>query len=439
VSVRRFAQRFVTSAVDEHLRRRDPLTGLPNRGSFLAELDQLSAADATVALAVVDLDGFGAVNERFGHTRGDSVLREVANRLRRVAGPQAALGRLGADQFAAAFLADEQAAHALGADLLRAMRMRVADGDDVLLLTGSIGMAHGAGRSSRQLLADADMAMRAAKGAGRDRFVLLDEARRAASLDRRAMLAHVRGCLEHGTVHLRYQPIVDLVTREVRGCEALVRLPAPAGDGLLFPGAFLPLAEETGLDVDLGERVIDVALADLGRLLAAGPADPVVRMSINVTARQLTRPGFVAQVLAACEHHAVDPHRVQLELTETLVLADPDAAVTALGELRSHGISTALDDFGVGYSSMVNMKRLPVDELKIDRAFVTGLPDDSEAVAIVRLVLGLAEALGLAVSAEGIETDSQRATLVDLGCTTGQGYLFSPPRTVDELIPMLRR
>src|SRR3546814_805109 len=178
--------------------------------------------------------------------------------------------------------------------------------------------------------------MHAAKESGRDRFVLLDDERRAATLDRRGMLSHLRACLDAGDIVVHHQPVIDLMSGEVQGFEALVRLPAPGGEGLIFPGSFLPLAEETELDVRLGELVLDRALADIAWLRRERDTGPIV-INVNVTARQLTLPGFVHVVLAACRKHGVDPSCVRLELTETLVLADPEAAVTALRQLRAMG------------------------------------------------------------------------------------------------------
>jgi diguanylate cyclase (GGDEF)-like protein len=417
----------------DHERRHDPLTGLANRARFLAELGDLAAGGGRIGLTILDLDGFLAVNELFGSERGDGVLREVADRLRRVVGSSAVVGRLGADQFAVACYTDEITAAALGRDLVQAMRIRVADGDQALYLTGSAGMAVADDPDPSVLLRDADNALHAAKDSGRDQVVVVDEARRAATLDRQGSMAQLRRCLAAQDIVVHYQPIVDLSSGAVLGLEALVRLPAPDGDGLLYPAAFLALAEESGLDVELGTLVLERAVQQL----AAVQADPslvTVQMSVNVTARQLAQPGFVHLVLAACTRHGIDPSCIRLELTETLVMADPAAATSALRELRAMGISAALDDFGVGYSSMVYLRRLPVDVLKIDRAFVSGLPDDTDDRSIVSLMVGLADALGLDVTAEGIETEAQRVALLELGCRSGQGYLFARPAPVDELV-----
>jgi diguanylate cyclase (GGDEF)-like protein len=417
----------------DHERRHDPLTGLANRARFLAELDDLAVHGGRISLTILDLDGFLAVNELFGSERGDAVLREVADRLRRVVGSSAAIGRLGADQFAVACYTDEVTSSVLGRDLVQAMRIRVAEGDQALYLTGSAGMAVADDPDPPVLLRDADNALHAAKDGGRDQVVVVDEARRAATLDRQGSMAQLRRCLAAQDVVVHYQPIVDLSSGTVQGLEALVRLPAPDGVGLLYPASFLSLAEETGLDVELGALVLDRAVAQLSAV-HEDPALAEVRMSINVTARQLAQPGFVHLVLAACTRHHVEPAFIRLELTETLVMADPVAATTALRELRALGISAALDDFGVGYSSMVYLQRLPVDVLKIDRAFVSGLPGDADDRSIVSLMVGLADALGLDVTAEGIETEAQRVALLELGCRVGQGYLFARPAPIEDLV-----
>lgn len=419
----------------DYERRHDALTGLVNRTRFLEGLEELVGSGSPVALAIADLDDFLAVNDRFGHERGDAVLRDVAERLQRVAGPEAIVGRLGADQFAVALATDEEPASALGAELVRALRIPVVGDAGSLLITGSVGMAVGAGAAPRALLRDADAAMSAAKEAGRDQLVLLDGARRDGTLDRRAMLTYLRVCLANHDLVVHYQPIVDLTSLEVLNVEALVRLPDPERGGLIFPASFIPLAEESGLDVELGAQVLDQALGELARI-PRGPGQDPLTMSVNITARQLALPDYGATVVAACERHGVDPKQLCLELTETLVMADPDSALGALRDLRAMGITIALDDFGVGYSSILYLQRFPVDILKIDRAFVSGLPDDADGRAIVRLVVSLADALGLRVTVEGIETEAQRSALVELGCRAGQGYLFARPAPISDL-PLL--
>jgi diguanylate cyclase (GGDEF)-like protein len=428
------AHRVALAQLD-YERRHDALTGLVNRTRFLEGLEELARAGRPVALAIADLDDFLAVNDRFGHERGDAVLRDVAERLQRVAGPEAIVGRLGADQFAVAIAAEEESASALGSELVRALRIPVVGDAGSFLLTGSVGMALGAGAEPRALLRDADAAMSAAKEDGRDRLVLLDDARRDGSLDRRSMLTYLRVCLANHDLVVHYQPIVDLTSREVLNLEALVRLPDLERGGLIFPASFIPLAEESGLDVELGAQVLDRALGDLARI-PRGSGQAPLTMSVNITARQLALPDYVGIVVAACERHGVDPNQLCLELTETLVMADPDSALGALRALRATGISIALDDFGVGYSSILYLQRFPVDILKIDRAFVAGLPDDADGRAIVRLVVSLADALGLRVTVEGIETEAQRAALIELGCPAGQGFLFARPAPISDL-PLL--
>ncbi len=202
------------------------------------------------------------------------------------------------------------------------------------------------------------------------------------------------------------------------------------------PASFIPLAEESGLDVRLGALVLERALEDLARMPLGADGRPL-GIDVNVTARQLTQVGYSHQVLAACRRHGIAPDRVCLELTETLVMADPVAATNALQELRAQGVRAALDDFGVGYSAFSYLQKLPIDVLKIDRSFVMGLPEDPESRAIVGLIVGLAEALGMAVTAEGIEEEDQRAALLELGCPRGQGYLFDRPVDADAIVARL--
>lgn len=421
-------ERHVEAELDR-ARWRDPLTGLVNRQRFLDLLEPLAALDAqTLGVAIIDIDGFKGINETLGHAVGDRILVEVAGRLRDKVGGAGFASRLAADEFAVTLpVAGPEDVAAFGQILVRDLRVRVPlDDEGELFVTCSVGVACGDGeRPAVSIFSDAESALGAAKEAGRDRAASFETGHRAAAVERSRRLGLVQRALDRREVIVHYQPIVQLESGTAIGVEALVRLPDPRG-GILLPGAFIDLVEEVGLDSDLGALVLDQALHDLAEWPA--PVDGgELMMSVNVTSRQLIRPGFAHRVLDACQRHGVAPGRVRLELTESMVMADLDAAVTALEDLRSKGITAALDDFGVGYSSMTYLRRLPVDLLKIDRSFVAGLPDDDDDRSIVSLVLGLADALGLEVTAEGIETEAQRAALLEMGCRCGQGFLFARP------------
>ena len=410
-------------------RWQDPLTGLANRRRFLDLLAPLAALpDARpLGIAMLDLDGFKGLNESLGHDEADGVLLEVAGRLRERVGSDGVVARLTADEFAVALpVAGAEDIVAFGEQLVRELRMKVPMGEREIVVTCSVGVACGGEqRTSASVLYDASSAVLAAKEAGGDRCATFEAGRRLATVERETRLALIHHAMDNGQVVVHYQPIVDLVSGDVLSVEALVRL-ADADAELLLPGTFIDLIEEQGLDLRLGQLVLEKAMADLAAWSAAG-ASSLLRVAINVTARELTQPGFVNQVLATCRRHGVEPDRLRLELTETMVMADLDAAVRALEGLRAKGVTAALDDFGIGYSSMAYLQRLPVDVLKIDKSFVAGLPDDEDDRSIVGLVVGLARALNLDVTAEGIESEEQRQALVELGCRAGQGFLFDRP------------
>lgn len=421
-------ERHVEAELDR-ARWRDPLTGLVNRQRFLDLLEPLAALDGeTLGVAIIDIDGFKGINELLGHAGADRILVEVAGRLRDKVGGTGFAARLAADEFAVTLpVAGPEDAAALGQSLVRDLRVRVPlDAEGELFVTCSVGVACSDGEQPAiSVFFDAESALSAAKETGRDRAASFETGHRAAALERSRRLALIHQAIDRQEVIVHYQPIVRLDTRAPLGVEALVRLADPRG-GILLPGAFIDLVEEAGLDSDLGAIVLEQALRDLaGWPAAVGGVE--LMMSVNVTSRQLTSPGYVHRVLSACQRHGIAPHRVRLELTESMVMADLDAAVAALHELRTSGITAALDDFGVGYSSMTYVQRLPIDVLKIDRSFVAGLPDDDDDRSIVGLVLGLAQALGLEVTAEGIETEAQRQVLMEMGCERGQGFLFDRP------------
>jgi diguanylate cyclase (GGDEF)-like protein len=415
----------------DRVRWRDPLTGLVNRQRFLDLLDPLAAsvpAGQTLGVAIVDIDGFKGINESVGHQVADRVLVDVAERLLAHVGAEGFAARLTADEFALGLpVAGPEDVAALGHSIVRELRLRVPLEDRHLQVTCSVGVACGQGavRDGVSIFYDAESALHAAKEAGRDRSATFEAGHRLAAVERERRLALIHQALDRRHLVVHYQPIVDLESGAPVGVEALVRLHDPQ-QGLLLPGSFIDLVEEAALDPTLGALVLEQALRDLAEWPSRTP-EGVLTMSVNVTSRQLTQPGYVQQVLAACERHAIEPSRVRLELTETMVMADLDAAVRALEALRSHGVTAALDDFGIGYSSMAYLQRLPVDVLKIDRSFVSGLPEDDDDRSIVGLVVGLARALGLEVTAEGIETDEQRVALLGLGCDRGQGFFFDRP------------
>jgi diguanylate cyclase (GGDEF)-like protein/PAS domain S-box-containing protein len=402
----------------------DTLTGLINRHGFLASVDErLASGDAAVLF--VDLDGFKAVNDVLGHAAGDRLLQETAGSLRAELGPEDIAARLGGDEFAVLAASPDRAeAGALAARI--ADRLRRLPSDAAQRTSASVGVAIGHGGSAEDLLGDADLAMYEAKarGGGR-RSVFHPEMRRYVTERARLRAALDQAC--HGDdLRLHLQPIVSLDHGTWRGFEALIRW--QDGPHLRQPEDFLPLAEETGLIVPLGEWVLRAALTWL-----AGWPDTTAGVSVNIASRQVADPGFGELVASTLRGTRIEPHRLTLEITEQTAIEDIQRAGAALQPLRALGVHVSLDDFGTGFSSLGYLAQLPVDELKIDRRFVAGLGQRAEDDTLVRTVLSLATDLGLRTVAEGVETSTQVDRLISRGCPLGQGYFFRAPAPADRL------
>jgi diguanylate cyclase (GGDEF)-like protein len=405
----------------------DPLTGLGNRALLAAEVARAQRAargGGRLALLLLDLDGFKAVNDSLGHEAGDRLLVRLAQRLVATVGPDDVVARLGGDEFAVLVEAATP-----GAGLRTARRLLDALGEPVefsgrtVRVTVSIGVVEHVGGDAGDVLRDADVAMYAAKSAGKACVRQFEPAMRRAVVAKAELEADLRHALDRGEFSVRFQPVVDLDTREVRGAEALVRWHHPRR-GLLAPNAFVPLAEEVGLVGELDRWVMDEACR-----VAAGwqSLKPGLTVSVNVTADRFASTDLVGAVADALAETGLPPQCLTLELTETALVADAEATISRLGALGALGVQVAIDDFGTGYSSLAYLHRLPASILKIDKSFVEGLGTNAESTALVRVIMGLAETFGLRTIAEGVETESQRALLRALGCTTAQGYLFAPP------------
>jgi diguanylate cyclase (GGDEF)-like protein len=415
----------------------DPLTGLGNRALLAAEVARAQRAargGGRLSLLLLDLDGFKAVNDSLGHEAGDRLLVRLSERLVATVGPDDVVARLGGDEFAVLVEAETP-----GAGLRTARRLLDALGSPVefsgrtVRVTVSIGVVEQAGGDTGDVLRDADVAMYAAKAAGKACVRQFEPAMRRAVVARAELEADLRHALDRGEFSLRFQPVVDLDTREVRGAEALVRWQHPRR-GLLAPNAFVPLAEEVGLVGELDRWVMDEACK-----VAAGwqLLRPGVTVSVNVTADRFAATDLVGAVAEALAETGLPPQCLTLELTETALVADAEATISRLGALGALGVQVAIDDFGTGYSSLAYLHRLPASILKIDKSFVEGLGTNAESTALVRVIMGLADTFGLRTVAEGVETESQRALLRALGCTTAQGYLFAPPLEAADLEALL--
>jgi diguanylate cyclase (GGDEF)-like protein/PAS domain S-box-containing protein len=408
--------------------RHDELTGLPNR-SYLMHLlhDRLATAGVDeVAVLFVDLDQFKVINDSLGHEVGDELIRVVAGRLRGALRDDDVLARFGGDEFIVAMSGDPID---VAERLRRAVRPPVLVAGHELFVTASIGYAtnHELQMSPNDMLRDADAAMYRAKARGRDCVEAFEAGGYEHGVQALRTAGELRRGIERGEIVPYFQPIVDLRSGRVMSYEVLARWLHP-DRGMLPPGEFLPLAEETGLLIDLGARMLRDSLAQLARWRAAGHPFANCSLSVNVGTRQLVDPGFYDTVTEALAETGIDADSLWLEITETSLLADVKAATVALRELRSLGLHLSVDDFGTGYSSLTYLKRFPVEAIKIDKSFVAGLGLEQEDSMIVEAVVRLGQSLGLNVVAEGIESPLQLSRLRDLGCDRGQGYLFGRPR-----------
>jgi diguanylate cyclase (GGDEF)-like protein len=418
----------------------DPLTGLANRLSLVDRVEQavdgLAASTPGIALLMLDLDGFKAVNDTYGHAIGDELLMMVARRLRGSLRPSDLVARLGGDEFAVLLeRVDHHQALAAAQRLLVAVNAPFAFSRGSISLSASIGLMHASdARGTLDLMRDADVAMYRAKADGKNRIVSFEPAMQARVARRLRLETELRRSVDNGDFVLHYQPLVDLETLEVVGAEALLRWRHPER-GLLLPTAFVDIAEDTGLILPLGRWVLEQAAKDAAawQEVAGAPFS----VSANLSPSQLHDPDLVAIVVASLQDADLPPESLVVEITENLLLKDAELARSRLAALRSVGVKVAVDDFGTGYSSFAYLDRYPVDILKIDRSFVGSLGGRPRAAVLVRSILDLAVAFDLETVAEGIETTEQLRTLRSLGCHFGQGFRFAVPRPAEQITSML--
>ncbi len=421
----------------------DRVTGLPNRAQLLGWLTQMSEdqhhADSTshakVALIVLDLDRFTVVNESLGHTAGDHLLSLVGQRLAALARPTDLVARLGSDEYGVVLdnvRGPRDAERVADRFLATLARPFVLDDREVTIgANAGLAVARLAVTTPDDLLKEAEIALHRAKADPIRALVRFDPEMRAESLEQAALEHDLRRAVERSELRLHYQPLVDLADGSVVGVEALVRWQHPER-GLVPPLSFIPLAEETGLIVPIGQWVLDTACRQVRAWRQAGGAAPSV-VSVNLSARQFAHPDLVAKVAATLEATDLDPSALELEITESVVMDQSEASIERLQALRRLGVKLVLDDFGTGYSSLSYLRRLPLDTIKIDRSFVSGLGSDAADLPIAQAVISLAHGLGIGVVAEGIETATQLACLRELGCDRGQGYAFARPVPPEEL------
>ena len=416
----------------ETLSYTDALTGLPNR-RLLADRAEVALASAKrdgapFAVLFLNLDRFNHINETLGRVFGDRVLLEVAERIKGCVRAVDTIARLGGDEFVVlAHQADDSGAHATATRLLEALKRPFEQGGMSFTVTASIGVAlyPSDGVTLDELLHRADAAMREVKRAGRAGY-RFHRSRPGATDTRsrsRMRLDHaMRMALVQGRFRLHYQPQVDLASGRVLGAEALIRWRDPEL-GEISPGEFIPVAEESGFIVAIGEWVLNRAVAQAAAWNNAGTE---MTMSVNVSALQFQQPGFVDGVAAVLREAGLPPHLLELELTESILIQDARDAMLRLQALAQLGVKLAIDDFGTGYSSLAYLKRFPIGRLKIDRTFISGLPNEESDAAIVQAIVHMGRALRLEIVAEGVETDAQRQFLEQAGCDLYQGFLFAP-------------
>jgi diguanylate cyclase (GGDEF)-like protein len=418
----------------------DPLTGLPNRALCLDRithaLEGAGADPGEVAVLVIDLDRFKFVNASLGYQVGDQVLIAAGTRLASVLRPGDTLARSGDGFIICRPSADEAVAGQLAAQLIASLSEDFAAAGVQVSLTASLGVAFGRrGATADELVRDAGTAMYEAKGAGGGRFRLINDELRQRTGEQLSLEADLRTALANGQLHVEYQPLVNLVTGQALGTEALLRWTHP-NRGPISPLVFIPLAERTGLIVALGQFVLEQASAQAAAWHRAGHS---LRMSVNMSGLQLHAPGFVESVATVLHDTGLDPAQLCLELTETVLMDDALRGAEVLRDLKGLGVTLSVDDFGTGYSSLAYLQQFPVDELKIDRCFVQRLGDSGNDHSLVAAMVAMGHALGLHVLAEGVETDQQRAALLTLGCRSAQGFLFSKPQRPAQVADWLRR
>ena len=445
LTMRDVSERRALEVQLKHQAFHDALTGLPNRALFQdrAEhaLARTSRLGTVVAVLVLDLDDFKIVNDTHGHAAGDELLTQVAARLRSTLRAGATVSRFGGDEFAvlAEDLTGISQAEQFAARALQAFATPFAVHGEDVRVGASVGLVVSGGTRDpldmTELLRCADLALYAAKERGKGQVMLYHKDLRTRMVDRLTRRTDLERAIAADEFVLHFQPIVLMESGRIEGCEALVRWQHPTR-GLLPPTDFVELTEETGLIVELGGWVLDQACAQLGSWARAGYA--ALRMSVNVSARQLQEPDFIGDVRAALRRHRVNPTRLVLELTESIFALDAPAVSEQLRALRDVGVQIAMDDFGTGYSSLSYLQKFQMDILKIDKSFVDDLGgNDRDGSALVSAIIALAHALRLEVVAEGIERPGQRDELWSMGCGLGQGFLYSRPVEADQMSALL--
>lgn len=422
----------------------DTLTQLPNR---MLLLDRISHAikkakryGTSATLLFIDLDEFKEVNDSLGHSVGDTLLSIVAQRLVQQLREDDTISRLGGDEFVV--LLEEitvlQSVNLIAQKILLAIQEPIKIGEHNLYMTASIGVSlyPDDGDNAETLLRNADSAMYRAKDEGRNTFSFYTADMTHHALKRVTMMSDMRQGLKNNEFHIHYQPQFNMRSGRIIGLEALLRWSNNSGESIL-PASFIPLAEESGFILPLGEWVINSVCQQVVFWHSKG-FNPG-RIAINLSVKQLMQPNLFHMVQQILRNTNCDPHWIELEVTESFIMKNPEQSIGILNQFSFLGIELSIDDFGTGYSSFSYLKRLPIQKIKIDRSFIDGLPDDSDDVAITRAVIAMAEEMRLEVLAEGVETEQQKEFLIDEGCSNAQGFLFASPMTTEEIGTLLEQ
>ena len=443
-----FAGAFITDITERRerdtrllrLASQDTLTGLHNRHRFTDLLQETLDAGVKAGLFILDLNGFGELNDMHGYATGDSLLQAVGVRLPTLFRAGTEVARFGADEFAILVpsIGDAEDAERQASALLDSFSTPVDVEDLSFELTASVGylLTSMDGADAEELIACADFALHRAKTGGRQTSAMYNHSMRDETQVLRETRDELRRALRLGELELFYQPQVSLADGEVNGLEALIRWNHPER-GLLPPYAFLPAAEQSSLALDIGWWTLNEACRQLSDLREAGYRH--LKVGVNLFAAQVRAPNLVLKVRAALEQHALDPALLEIEVTETIALNDDGRSLEALAKLRALGVRIAFDDFGTGFASLSSLQRYPLTTLKIDRSFVQDLASKPSDVAIIRALVSMSTELGLDTIAEGIETPEQAATIRALGCSNGQGFLYARPMPAPQLLAFLAR
>ena len=435
-------ERKATEQRIEYLAYHDALTGLPNRllvqDRFEQAMAQAERAQHKVALVYLDLDNFKAINDSLGHAAGDELLKEVAQRLRRCVRDSDTISRQGGDEFLLVLrdLPDTEIVSTIVIKLIERLQAPIQLGEQELSTSASVGVAIGPddGRDFETLRKKADMAMYRSKESGRNTYHFFDPTMDTEASEHLQLRNGLRRALERNEFILYFQPQYELLDGRLVGVEALLRWQHPER-GLVAPGHFIGVAEESGLIVPLGAWVLREACRQAMDWRKAGL--PPVTMSVNLSAIQFRRGDIEQSVLAALAESGLPPAQLELELTESMLIQNVESVVVAVRQLKQHGVQLSIDDFGTGYSSLSYLKRFDIDRLKIDQSFVRDLTSDPDDAAIVRAIIQMAQSLNLQTIAEGVETAEMAQQLRAYGCDQAQGYHYARPMPADQLAQLL--